>query len=234
MMKKNGFTLAEVLITLSIIGVVATMTLPALMTNTAEQQAKTGLKKAVNTLTEAVQMNQAIENYDYATLGTKQGSGGYGNIAEDRTADVNKQSLAYIFHNRLLIDYAKTDGTAKISSQGAFENNQTIVLKDGTAVLIPAAGTALPEGWNTMNENDDLANGFVVVYDTNGLKAPNILSNCAGTVGGALETPDTVGDDNYTVCGEKGKRVIKDQFALRLRGTVVQPEGPAAWWAYSN
>ena len=46
MMKKHGFTLAEVLITLSIIGVVATMTLPALMTNTAEQQAKTGLKKA--------------------------------------------------------------------------------------------------------------------------------------------------------------------------------------------
>ena len=45
MMKKNGFTLAEVLITLAIIGVVATMTLPALMTNTQEQQAKTGLKK---------------------------------------------------------------------------------------------------------------------------------------------------------------------------------------------
>ena len=66
MMKKNGFTLAEVLITLSIIGVVATMTLPALMTNTAKQQAKTGLKKAINTLTEAAQMNQAIENYDYA------------------------------------------------------------------------------------------------------------------------------------------------------------------------
>ena len=44
-MKKNGFTLAEVLITLAIIGVVATLTLPALMTNTAEQQAKTALKK---------------------------------------------------------------------------------------------------------------------------------------------------------------------------------------------
>ena len=49
MMKKNGFTLAEVLITLSIIGVVATMTLPALMTNVQEQQARTGIKKAINT-----------------------------------------------------------------------------------------------------------------------------------------------------------------------------------------
>ena len=43
--KANGFTLAEVLITLAIIGVVATMTLPALISNTGEQQAKTGLKQ---------------------------------------------------------------------------------------------------------------------------------------------------------------------------------------------
>ena len=64
MMKKNGFTLAEVLITLAIIGVVATMTLPALMTNTGEQQAKTGLKKMVNTLTEAAQMHKTVSGFD--------------------------------------------------------------------------------------------------------------------------------------------------------------------------
>ena len=67
MMKKNGFTLAEVLITLAIIGVVATMTLPALMTNTQEQQARTGLKKGINTITEAAQMNQALEGWDFAS-----------------------------------------------------------------------------------------------------------------------------------------------------------------------
>ena len=67
-MKKNGFTLAEVLITLAIIGVVATLTLPALMTNTAEQQARTALKKGINTLTEAAQMNQAIDGFDYSNL----------------------------------------------------------------------------------------------------------------------------------------------------------------------
>ena len=67
-MKKNGFTLAEVLITLAIIGVVATLTLPALMTNTAEQQAKSAFKKGINTLTEAAQLNQAIAGYDYSSL----------------------------------------------------------------------------------------------------------------------------------------------------------------------
>ena len=69
MMKKNGFTLAEVLITLAIIGVVATITLPALMTNTQEQQSRTALKKGINTLTESAQMNQAIDGFDDAIQG---------------------------------------------------------------------------------------------------------------------------------------------------------------------
>ena len=56
-MKKNGFTLAEVLITLAIIGVVAVLTLPALNSNTQEQQARTALKKMSNTFTQAASMN---------------------------------------------------------------------------------------------------------------------------------------------------------------------------------
>ena len=50
---KNGFTLAEVLITLGIIGVVAAITLPALVANHQKQVLKTGLKKAYSRLNEA-------------------------------------------------------------------------------------------------------------------------------------------------------------------------------------
>ncbi|MCQ2754538.1 MAG: type II secretion system GspH family protein [bacterium] len=45
-MKKFGFTLAEVLITLTIIGVIAAMTLPTLMANTSEAQIGPKLAKA--------------------------------------------------------------------------------------------------------------------------------------------------------------------------------------------
>ena len=71
-MKKHGFTLAEVLITLAIIGVVATITLPSLMSNTQEQQAVTAFRKAMNTLNEVPQMNAAVDGFDYGdiTLGT--------------------------------------------------------------------------------------------------------------------------------------------------------------------
>jgi len=42
---KKGFTLAEVLITLGIIGVVAAMTIPTLMTKYAKQRTETQLVK---------------------------------------------------------------------------------------------------------------------------------------------------------------------------------------------
>ena len=54
---KKAFTLAEVLITLMIIGIVAALTIPSVISNYQQQEYKTGLKKAVSVLNEAIQMN---------------------------------------------------------------------------------------------------------------------------------------------------------------------------------
>lgn len=54
--QRLGFTLAEVLITLGIIGVVAAMTLPALINNTRGAQNHTALKKAYSVLTNVIQI----------------------------------------------------------------------------------------------------------------------------------------------------------------------------------
>lgn len=50
---KKGFTLAEVLITLGIIGVVAALTIPTLMQNADERATITALKKAYSTMSNA-------------------------------------------------------------------------------------------------------------------------------------------------------------------------------------
>ena len=68
---KRGFTLAEVLITLLIIGVVAALTIPSVISNYQQQEFKTGLKKAVSVLNEAIQTNIAQEGetpYENADL----------------------------------------------------------------------------------------------------------------------------------------------------------------------
>jgi len=58
---RAGFTLAEVLTTLMVIGVVAAMTIPTLMNSTDEQQAKVACKKAASVLSQGIQLLAAKE-----------------------------------------------------------------------------------------------------------------------------------------------------------------------------
>lgn len=71
--KKNhkGFTLAEVLITLGIIGIVAAMTLPALIQNYKKETLITRLKKAYTEVYQALVMAEAEHgNHQYWDYGT--------------------------------------------------------------------------------------------------------------------------------------------------------------------
>jgi type II secretory pathway pseudopilin PulG len=66
MNKRIAFTLAEVLITLGIIGVVAAMTIPTLIANTNGAKFKSQFKKTLSTLNQAGLMAQAQYDYDFA------------------------------------------------------------------------------------------------------------------------------------------------------------------------
>ena len=66
---KKAFTLAEVLISLLIIGIIAALTIPSVISNYQQQEYKTGLKKAVSVLNDAIQTNIAQDGetpYDFA------------------------------------------------------------------------------------------------------------------------------------------------------------------------
>lgn len=226
-MKKNGFTLAEVLITLTIIGVIATMTLPALMTNTQEQQAKTALKKGINTLTEAAQLSQAIDGISYADL----------TVGAVTSSDIVAQpSLYALLVNRTQYDPSKS-GTSRLGiGEGAAAKNTAnyaLFFRDGTALSFP---TALANNTTTSAiQSDGLPKGLSVVFDTNGLKGPNVISNCNKVTLGTTNEPK----DDGTVAGLNTKcssdnRVIRDQFPVRLRAGFAVPNSPAARWAFEN
>ncbi len=236
MMKKNGFTLAEVLITLSIIGVVATMTLPALMTNVQEQQAKTGLKKAINTLTEAAQMNLAIDGFDFGT--TKEGANTEGILTE---TDLSSMNFDAIIGKRTNINYKKgVDVPANVSE--AIKSYKAVYFTDGSALYYNPLDVVVNETkGNGKEEADKLPFGYVVYYDINGATSPNIISNCSGkTLGDASEiagTYENLADYDplsATTACKGSNKVIKDIFPIRLRGSVAQPEGYAAVWAYNG
>ena len=60
---KNGFTLAEVLITLGIIGIVAALTLPTLIQNHRKKEVETKLAKIYSVMNQAIMLSEA-ENGD--------------------------------------------------------------------------------------------------------------------------------------------------------------------------
>lgn len=242
-MKKNGFTLAEVLITLAIIGVVATMTLPTLMTNTGEQQYKTGLKKGINILTEAAQMHQALEGCDYATLTATSDAAKIDEVARNKkdedgndiideetgktvTEEINGlASFAGLLLERTKIDTKTTKAlneTSPAIKTGGLDSStldKAIVFTDGTAIIFNEAATI---------ESGEIK----AIFDTNGAKKPNLLSNCKGELAGADDSADA--DSDPTNCEDKTKRVIRDQFQITLEGTVVRPLGAAATWTLTN
>lgn len=239
-MKKNGFTLAEVLITLAIIGVVATMTLPALIANTGEQQARSAFKKSINTLTEAANLHKAIAGYNFDELVNSE------TPINTTTDDQAANTLVALLRARTAIDFKTTGAggtsdtapktlltvTEGIDGGKAVAPNTAVIFRDGTALLYNN-GTA----FNAELESDNLTKGLLVVVDTNGVKGPNALSNCKGNKKGANDDLNEGGAEDsvsVTACEDKTKRVINDRFLVRLRGSVAQPEGAAATWTFQN
>lgn len=160
-MMKKGFTLAEVLITLVIIGVVASMTIPTLMNSTQGTEYKTGFKKAMSTLNQAFSLNYAIT----ATL-----------PGEDDYAS-NKGMLDYFFKKRLSVISTATSTSAFATGDGvsitASNDNNVFYTSDGMRYVFNldnASGVADSAG--------DKYYGTILV-DVNGEKGPNTLTTDA-------------------------------------------------------
>lgn len=186
MKKKNGFTLAEVLITLAIIGVVATLTLPALMSNTQEQQAITAFRKSMNTISEIGTLSAAADGIDF-TSAEKVGT------ANDSIKN-GELTIFGIFNDRASVDRTLSGVGFKTTSSGQNRCSGTnnIVLRDGTAICMPNAYSPDKQ--------------FEVYVDTNGPKAPNMVSIC---------------DREH--CTDKAGKKLHDQYVVTLWNSTVVP-----------
>lgn len=195
MMKKAGFTLAEVLITLTIIGVIATLTLPALMSNVSEQQNITAFKKIINSLSEAGQMNGTVSGFDYSSI-TANSAGPTDTFENATSAATAVQSLAALLNDRLQVDQSQSGAGAIPASANSecLATDLDIIMRDNTAVCFPAA-----------TQTD--ANRIMTVWvDVNGVKGPNLPSTCT-----------------EEGCTTKATRVIRDQFPVTLVGGNAVP-----------
>lgn len=152
MIKKSGFTLAEVLITLGIIGVVAAMTIPTLINSTNQAEFKSGIKKAVSSLNQAIMMNVAVDSTDFSGLSAGVTAG--------------SATVYNMFTNRMKIA-STTSAALTVPFTTAANANYTLYLNDGMVMTFPvaAANCAVPVASG--------ASDCRILIDVNGGKSPN-------------------------------------------------------------
>lgn len=209
MLKKSGFTLAEVLITLGIIGVVAAMTIPTLMNSTNGAEFKSGFKKIISTLNQAVTMSVAVDNLDFSSL-----------APGDSTTS---NTIAFMLNNKMNVASitnaadANLDAGANASVLLGSTDNYTVFFNDGMVFSYPkVAGTG-----NCGTASSTWCAGIV---DVNGARKPNNLTNCA-TSASAAKDSGTCTAANAT---------IKDRFSIKFAGQEVVPNGPGARYFLYN
>ena len=172
MTKRLGFTLAEVLITLGIIGVVAAMTMPTLMNSTNGAQYKTAYKKALSVLSQAVVLNVALDDYD---------------MSQTTSVTTNDGASLYnMFYNRMNVvktsagatsdeGWESSNGTTKAGFGSKGTSNYTLYFNDGITFTFPRNAGACTEGNKITGA--EFCKG---VIDVNGIKNPNKMAQCDG------------------------------------------------------
>lgn len=198
---RNGFTLAEVLITLGIVGVVASMTLPTLNNNVQKQTYEAGAKKAYNILSNAVGMymvDQGVDDLAETPITTATGLAAFVNkyfrVATDCGTSYSSDSNASCFSKELYsLDRSKTDNlsadncaqvvTIADGMAFCFENRTHKLPKKADIIdvgpLFPGAGIRRAPGIidpDLLRPPTDVTQGIplAVQVDINGSSGPNV------------------------------------------------------------
>ena len=153
--KKAAFTLAEVLITLGIIGVVAALTMPSLITKHQKNVTVNSLKKFYSALSQAKTLSETVNgplaNWEFKPVGNKQ----------YRRDDFDKYFRPYLN----IVDECKSAEQCKIAEllQGNFVRAPFYIMNNGTIFMISCS-----------NESETSEHGCYVIADINGNKGPNV------------------------------------------------------------
>ncbi len=163
----KAFTLAEVLITLGIIGVVAAMTLPALINKTQDREFKTAYKKAYSSMSQAFLYMQAAGEY-LDTSNTY--DNGHGTSITPNTGENFKIISKYFKATKKCFDNNVTEcwelDKGEQACVSAAANNWIGCDRRNSYAFVDASGM----GWYMYSNNE-----FPVIVDVNGKKKPNKL-----------------------------------------------------------
>ncbi|MBQ8458505.1 type II secretion system protein [bacterium] len=240
----TGFTLAEVLITLGIIGVVAALTIPTLIANINGQRYRSQFKKTISTLNQAVRMNKANHDWDFADLELCQSANDHPENVKSICAIINGNLKGVNYQPYNLVgevenkdtDYHIDFATGADSGDfnGSIEGGGYYQLADGSIFLYrdgtnctKKIGETVAEGLEgSTGPGDDthmfLCKGYI---DVNGKTLPNKEVKCSGdaTTGWTPETPCVVKNSDIT-----------DVFPVVFHDSTIEPATNASAYVLNN
>ncbi len=211
---QKAFTLAEVLIVLAVIGIIAALTIPALISNTNKKELETGLKKYYSTL------SQALERANFELGGCYYAScinDAYGALYPD-WPDVKMFGVHGLLRKYLInvneVSREETTGVDFWELAGDHQYttfNKDVLYGGGTDLyLLDDGQMILRDGASIMIENASPWDVMYITVDVNGpSKGPNQfgvdtftfqIMNPEGLV--PMGAPDTVFEDQGTYCSK--------------------------------
>ena len=195
-MKKNAFTLAEVLITLTIIGVIAAITIPNLMQKWKKHEVEVKIKEANSILSNALTIAKA-ENGDIDDVFESIGIVGY--AYQTKSSDDNRKSISN-FTTRYIVPYIKGSKVCGLNNNGGYYKysddgstkitmncpNAASLFKwykgvDGTTAVFTPGNAFLIRLQNGMNlyvgYGDEFYNSITFFVDINGDKGKDQIGH---------------------------------------------------------
>lgn len=174
--KRFGFTLAEVLITLGIIGVVAAMTIPTLMMNIQNNEFKTKMKKEYSLLSNAYQLLKTDSGGDFpsslASLNCADGdSNCLKNVLKQKISTIRECNVG----SKSGICFPASANIKFLSGSAGDDNfigdtyTSGLILKDGAALNFYLESASC----SASSPNYSNRCGWITV-DVNGLQNPNV------------------------------------------------------------
>ena len=174
LLKRNGFTLAEVLVTLGIIGVISAMTLPTLVKNHQRQVYVTQLQKVVTELSQAAE--KAIQENNAISL-------------DETKYQTANGARSFFNDNFKVVNNCGTDLTPCFASSYKTLQGANFTLESPIAVVSLASGASVSvyqnhleyQGspyWtdkNGVKHYEPYHGYFELQVDVNGAQGPNIV-----------------------------------------------------------
>ena len=206
-----AFTLAEVLITLGIIGVVAAMTMPSLIANYQKQQIVAQLKREYNVVSNALRAAQAdngdTENWELGNVGTIQSASDFADNYLLPYLTVLKKCGTDI-SGGCAYEYSYLNG----ASTSSLTNYARFILNDGAMVFVAT------------ESNPVFPKLIYINIDINGNKKPNKAGKDYFVFAVALETTE----DRYKPTGRlnaSGQSQTRENILSDINGCSKNARG---------